>query len=342
MTNSSDFSRTPLFAWQELRSRTSPSDLDTVSTASNVQIRAGFVRFSITTTGAPRLMIPIRPSPLWREVAVGTNIQATRSLLMFEGLSHHFLDVSCQHMELESVFSEFSAVLLDRLAEGADAFDAVDRCVDDFRGLFAGDDHGSVSRESAVGLAGELQLLYWMSTHSSDVIRYWFGPQGARHDFQLPQLDIEVKTSTRADAQKIKINGLEQLSPSAENALMLCHIKIEVNPAGGLTIGMLVDSILALSVNRSALFAKLRSVGCLDPYSYEWNEFRFDFINASLYRVGDDFPRLSFELFRDNSPPAGISSVQYSLDLGAATAFCIARSVNLNEIVSVISEHQYL
>jgi hypothetical protein len=61
-------------------------------------------------------------------------------------------------------------------------------------------------------------------------------------------------------------------------------------------------------------------MGCTDPLSAEWNGATFELQAEQMYRVTGGFPRVVPSTFPGSSLPAGVSDLQYTIDLSAATA----------------------
>jgi hypothetical protein len=84
-----------------------------------------------------------------------------------------------------------------------------------------------MSREAEVGLFGELSLLEALKEE---------------HDFGVPDLDLEVKTTT-SEQRVHTIHGLGQLTPTPGRALLLMSIQVTSGGAAGRTLAELIVEI---------------------------------------------------------------------------------------------------
>jgi hypothetical protein len=126
-----------------------------------------------------------------------------------------------------------------------------------------------LSREKEIGLVGELLLLHALATTwtPAQAVASWRGPTGEEHDFGLPTLDLEVKTTT-SERRRHWINTATQLVPSPDRELWLTSIQITGAGAGhGQDLPGLVDSVGSLIASEPAesrFRAVLASIGWSD------------------------------------------------------------------------------
>lgn len=92
---------------------------------------------------------------------------------------------------------------------------------------------GALSPERQIGLAGELLFLeYLVVAHGASAALAWMGPSGQPHDFRIGSSEFEIKTTVRS-RRVHRINGLDQLVPSAGSDLRLVSVLLGPGGAGG-------------------------------------------------------------------------------------------------------------
>jgi hypothetical protein len=184
----------------------------------------------------------------------------------------------------------------------------------------------TMSREREIGLFGELLVLGGLisTLGVSSAVQTWRGGQAEEHDFGLPDLDIEVKT-TSGEQRVHWIESLTQLVPTRERPLWLVSHQITSAGAGaGHTLSELIDLI------RTAIGAgpaRDRFEGAVvdsgwreedrEPLTTRWTR-----RTASVaYAVVGTFPRLTPDALRDTGLPLDrIPEVRYRIDLDGLTS----------------------
>jgi hypothetical protein len=178
-----------------------------------------------------------------------------------------------------------------------------------------------LSQDQEVGLVGELLLLRALveACGAADAVGAWRGPLAEEHDFGLPELDLEVKTTT-GERRRHWITNLTQLVPSPSRALWLLSIQITRAGAGhGQTLAELVDAVRSLlgdDVVRARFEQVLRSLNWKDEqrdlYQQRW-QLRS---RPRALAVDGSFPALtSAALLGLGLGPAELTQVRYELDL---------------------------
>jgi hypothetical protein len=167
-----------------------------------------------------------------------------------------------------------------------------------------------------VGLFGELLALQTLMIPSLGpaAIDQWSGPDAERHDFVGDRLHIEVKT-TRKSRHEHEISRLDQLRVPDGCQLLLVSIQLEQSVGGDETLATRVDTIVNLLRNDAAaldtFMTKLVNVGWSEEMRNSGELLRFFLRDAFVFAVDEDFPRLP----DDFTPPSGVVSVKYTIDL---------------------------
>jgi hypothetical protein len=106
-----------------------------------------------------------------------------------------------------------------------------------------------------IGLMGELLFLAKASAELgwNTTARCWFGPNSEEHDFVLPAVDAEVKTTTK-ERRIHDISSLTQLLPKQGRALYLVSVQLTAcgDIRGALSLPKIVASTLAQAEKASS------------------------------------------------------------------------------------------
>ncbi|MFD3464163.1 PD-(D/E)XK motif protein [Nocardia fluminea] len=179
----------------------------------------------------------------------------------------------------------------------------------------------SLSREREVGLFGELLVLAGLlgPLGARDAIHAWRGGDAEEHDFGLPEIDIEVKT-TSGERRTHWIESLTQLVPTGDRPLWVVSHQITSAGAGaGRTLPELMDTVrnqLSDDALRDRFDTELVGSG--------WYESARDQLSTVWTRrspsvphpVIGDFPRLTPEAIRTEwVPMSRIPDVKYRINL---------------------------
>ncbi|MCE3556525.1 PD-(D/E)XK motif protein [Pseudonocardia sp. RS11V-5] len=176
-----------------------------------------------------------------------------------------------------------------------------------------------LSRERQIGLYGELLFLEasLQQLPASTAVGAWRGFGRSEHDFVLPDVSFEVKTTT-TEKRRHRIGGLEQLVPNPGTALWF--VSIQLTSAGGppgRTLGDLVGDVVSAAGPAAAeLESALVLAGWRErdrPRYRDWLTLRT--VPAS-YVVDAGFPALSRRTIDLGcSRPELIVDASYTIDV---------------------------
>ncbi|MGC7845709.1 PD-(D/E)XK motif protein [Desulforudis sp. 1088] len=241
-----------------------------------------------------------------------------------------FLDIVCTDRNGHDAFNLVIAEILQRLAAGDSAADAVRLTLARWRRFWGGSPGAGLSREQVRGLFGELWfLLVWLIPHGLDNVRHWTGPTGARHDFQWPVFSVEVKTTESIRGHVHRINGLDQLDPPDNGILYLFSLRVREEASSSNSLVTAVNGIMdALSGNPILLDLfedRLARAGYSPVQADRYSQIRFRLVGERLYRVDSGFPRLSTASF-GGGLPRGVERVEYDINLETCPDLLVGRS----------------
>ncbi|MEL6243837.1 MAG: PD-(D/E)XK motif protein [Pseudomonadota bacterium] len=312
----------PIRIWQDLeQSGRGDGIFDVVSRSSGTETGYGPARFALGPGRERRLLVPCAQGVGGKELKGGPKLAT--AVVSYSSANGHqpFIDILCHDRRLDVVFAELCREILKRLGDGEGPLDAVIGTISDFRELLLSGAPTTVARSEVVGLLGELLVLRQLTGEDPDAAAAWTGPFEQRHDFRRGTRALEVKTSSRADATKVTINGSHQLLAPANGELCLVHVRIEAAGSGSLTVGRVFDDLVATGADEERLRTGLGALGCPDPHDEAWNSFAFELQGTDAYRVISGFPRVTPEQFSDGNVPEAISSLKYDVDLPVAGEF---------------------
>jgi len=178
---------------------------------------------------------------------------------------------------------------------------------------------GILTRDQEVGLVGELVILaHLLKARDVDVAAdAWLGADSEEHDFCLPELDLEVKTTT-SDERSHWITSARQLMPVADRPLQI--VSIQITPKDGpeaLSLPALANAVMHSSEHRAgSIQRKLESVGYVAEdaglYPTRW-ALR---TSVAAFEVTADFPKLTpVELAHLGLNSMEITEVKYRINL---------------------------
>jgi Putative PD-(D/E)XK family member, (DUF4420) len=246
-------------------------------------------------------------------------IVAPRLLEVEQQPARPFLDVCCSDRTANEAFNLVANGLLDELEQRVPTVDAVQTALARWRRFWGTVPVEGLDPEETRGLFGELWfLLVWLLPHGPAAVEHWLGPSGSRNDFQWPGVAVEVKATMSVRGHVHRINGIDQLDAPENGALLLFSLRIREEPSSSNSLVTLVERIeqvLADEPERLDLFeGRLAGAGYSAAHDERYRDARYRVLDERLYRVSDDFPRLSIDSFRSGLP-VGIERIEYETNL---------------------------
>ena len=230
-----------------------------------------------------------------------------------------FLDLCSTDPSSRDAFDVIANDLVTRLAKGMTAAEAASAVLAKWRRFWSIAPAEGLTPEEIRGLFGELWfVLVWLFPHGVDQVRHWVGPLGARHDFQWDGLSVEAKATNSVRGHIHRINGIDQLDPPESGQLMLYSVRLREEIAAANSLLTLVEGITNQLQNSAELLGlfedRLAAANYSPLHAERYREIHFRIIDERLYRVADDFPRLSAASFVQGVPP-GIERIEYEVNL---------------------------
>jgi hypothetical protein len=210
--------------------------------------------------------------------------------------------------------------------EGVTFGAAVERSLGNYHDLLSAEAHMPPLEE--IGLFGELLVLEHLVTTlgSEAALSAWLGGgQGGEHDFDLPEGDVEVKTTT-SEKRLHWIGSLTQLTATLNRPLWL--LSVQLTGAGGEGPGAerlptLVDRVEAAMApaHQPAFRARLEQTTYRPQQPFGSYRLLRRRSTAACFRVEGGFPRLDESMLRAGGAiTERIGTVSYQIDLDGLAA----------------------
>lgn len=331
-TNSVSTSASAL-RWDLLEAQTPSGERLTVRTAmpghsDDVLIAVDAARSRYVLVAIP----PGEPCELVERTSRGIAVQAVE-MNVGDGQAGVFVEIACLVAQGHAALDIIVGELVEALEAGASIgrVRLVQNVLSKWRRFWSDVSQELLSTEQQLGLFGEIWFLSrWLSPSISaaKAVQMWRGPTGARNDFEVQGLGIEVKTTGRVDASHI-IHGLDQLLEPPGGTLLLFSLSVRDEASGVETLPRVVQEMrdrLADDDNSLTRFdTNLYAAGYDDRLASEYAKLVLRIRDEGLYRVLEGFPRLVPSSMAGGLPP-GVSAVTYELRLDAAAPWMLAKT----------------
>jgi hypothetical protein len=302
--------------WELLETANLTADQLRVREVTSIELATGRILLGLDTLHRRHLLIPVAQNTRIAADHRSSGVQIVAHPLLDRGALRPFVDLVCLKPHLHELFSILVSEVLDLLKKDPIRPDQVCRLVlDRWRELLEGELAGTVGIEKLVGLFGELWFLREMVQRTSNAVHCWTGPRGARHDFSIGNLAVEIKSTLSRRGRFVEIHGHKQLEQPENGELYLGVLKLEQEPLLGESLPELVKSIIQQGGDRFTLLQLLAQVDVRLLSLSEYKDIRFHLYESRIYKVNDAFPRITSNSFVGGVLPQGVISLAYQVDL---------------------------
>ena len=224
-----------------------------------------------------------------------------------------YVDVSCKVPKLNDQFDDVIESVLDSVIYAADPAKRAITMVNSWRRLFSTMASAKpLSLNEKYAIFAELAILDQIELQRESFSEeWWTGPQFEEHDFELPNVSIEVK-AIGISSKTISIHGVDQLSRTDGKPLYLVVVALEESGVGQ-TVASLLESIAARSPDGDKIRFKAASLGVF-PDVEDTTKLRVT--KVGIAAVDEEFPQLTVSHFSESLREA-LGGVQYELLLTA-------------------------
>lgn len=275
---------------------------------------------------------PGEPSALAERTSKGIAVQ-TVEMKVGGNRTETFVEIACLEPQGYAALDTVVGEIVEALEAGASIgrVRLVQNVLAKWRRFWSGVGQGLLSHEQQLGLFGELWFLSrWLSPSVgvAKAVQMWRGPTGARNDFEVRGLAIEVKTTSRVDGSHV-IHGLDQLLEPMEGSLFLYSLSVRDEASGTESLPRMVQEVRDRIGDDYALLSQLDAILYAGGYDHrlanEYAKLVLRIRDECLYRVSAGFPRL-VPASVTGGLPVGVSALTYELRLEAAAAWALART----------------
>jgi hypothetical protein len=280
-----------------------------------VDVEGAEILVAIDAADEKHLLVPISDSKVAEDHS-SLGVVLSKRVLTIDNTNKNFADLHCRIPSLDLVFERLIEDVLSRIElESAQPAEACRQALDDWRTLLRTATDGP-SRETIIGLVGELEVLRILAGHSpAAALDAWRGPSQSVHDFVRNGGELEVKTTTSVAGNTISVSNIDQLDPGLVDTLHLVVVHAIANEGSG-TLDDRIDQLIAMGVPRGELLRKVDDAG----YVYESGtrvDDRYEIRSVRAWPVDQAFPGLrAGEVGTQRMK--GVSKIKYDLNLAAA------------------------
>ena len=278
------------------------------------------VYYGISPDGYLRLsFLSKKPSP---------RLDSTRLLRVTQGKESSTVYWTCfdllQH-DAKNVYFTFCSNLIESVSETKNESSALKRLKERFvtwKTMFKKELGSTISYEKLQGLFGEMYFLknYMVPRYGIETaIKSWSGPDSKSKDFAVTKEWFEIKT-VGANSAVVHISSLAQLSSDYPGHLVILRIEgmSDEFDNGQSCVGDLFINLLDAIDDEllEGIFLNKLSAYGFDISDESFNS-KFDVKSLNLYKVNDDFPRLT----ENSITREEICDVQYSLNINSLNKY---------------------
>jgi len=246
----------------------------------------------------------------------------TRQLTLRDHATTRYLDIECHDTAGHEAFDLIGGEIAEGLkVEHAKPAPLAAGVLAKWRRFWGQSPWKTLSRQQQLGLFAELWFLsVWLipSAGTTKALSGWRGPFGARHDFEWSARSVEVKATTSVRGLIHHINGLVQLDPPEKGQLHFFSLRLREEGGASNTLPKLISSCRFQLNSDSESLNKFESAlvqaGYSAAHEEEYAKFKLRVVEEGLFRVENDFPRLTTNSFQ-SGVPSGIERIEYEINL---------------------------
>ncbi|WP_242676912.1 PD-(D/E)XK motif protein [Rhodococcus sp. ABRD24] len=273
---------------------------------------------AVDRSGRRVLLIPILAKQTLKEDIDGQAVVLRKRALENDESYRTYACLELVDAGQDDLFAALCVEVIERVAAHPDkAVSALQRVLSDWKALLAGA-RQALSPSALTGLFGELYVLRELVQRDSGAVAFWTGPLRTAQDFHRGIDAIEVKTTAAVDGRQVRINGVSQLDFAIPGRLVLRWFRLVTGR--GMSIPSLVEEIATLSDDAAGFSKLLREYGYRDTDREIYARRLFEVVEHRAYEVGHNFPRVVRSSFSGGAVPAGVTEVDYVIDLDSVGA----------------------
>ncbi|MEV4425228.1 PD-(D/E)XK motif protein [Streptomyces sp. NPDC049602] len=308
--------------WRQLsnESRSSPNTL-MLSAELKIDTPHGLLRLGLDSDGRRHLLVPIAPHQRLETDRRSAGVHLTDRVLLVEDAPVRFADLSCRRPDLTEIFTGLVADVCTRVAAEPDSLPSrLAQTLSSWRLLLSGQPVRWTPQRLA-GLFAELTVLERLLRLSPAAVATWLGPTGCAQDFRAQDTCLEVKASLASEGRVIHVHGVDQLEAPERGSLCLSWFRVaESSLRSAQSIADVMESCRSRTDAPAVLDERLRRLGIGPEKPPIISDIQFTITDERWYRVDDAFPKIVPTSFANGTVPAGVSALEYLIDLDTVRA----------------------
>lgn len=236
-----------------------------------------------------------------------------------------YLDIHCRIPALNPQFDKVIGEIIGVVEDAKNPIGAAVSALATWRRLFSTlADARPLTYKQKLSAFGELSVLQEL-IEMDPAFRAdsWVGPERRPHDFELPDVSVEVK-SVGAESDTIRVHGLLQLALVEDKELYLVVRRVGED-ADGQTVPELLSQILVTCDDPTLVRER---AGQLGVYEAMEDSTRFRVNESLIGRVSGDFPRITVDTL-GTELASKVARVNYDLRLADIRWMLIPGSVDV-------------
>lgn len=303
----------PLFELlNEIQTPTSPDSLASIDLSADYEL--GRITISKDTQGMFHCLFQTNQKIIPRKISRGFSIRSRNLIEPNNSQTVSFLDLCWSNPFELRVFASVIEELRETKLRELDLTSQIMAIIKKWDYLLSGQERIMTAQE-IVGLFGELCIFKMFLIEFPEIASpsIWTGPLGNPHDFELPSLSMEVKTTSK-DFMKVNISSLHQLDTIEDKPLFLTSIRVQVDESGQ-TLDDLREDLARENPNLAQdIETRMELVGYTRSRP-EITSFRLKIAELKIYHVKHNFPKLTKYILGKTLQYPEIEEVNYVLDL---------------------------
>ncbi|MBR2785635.1 MAG: PD-(D/E)XK motif protein [Clostridia bacterium] len=162
--------------------------------------------------------------------------------------------------------------------------------------------------ESSYSFLAELKVLEYLLTIGKNAIL----TKDGTYDIECDKEYFEVKSTISRYNSNIHVNSQYQLVSNSDESLKIVFVRLE-ELENGISIIETIEKLRILNYNVETILQRAKRID-----SDALNK-KYCIHEARIYNVDDNFPKITPEMFPNETFPKGIIKVEYTIDLDSLT-----------------------
>jgi hypothetical protein len=269
---------------------------------------AEYPAWTICTPEEYGVAVPYRNDAPFTEAFASCEIRAA-DLLMDDSAPGRYLFLASSDRSLRYEFSSVCAEFADPGEDGSKRRILSEeplRWWEGWRELLG----NAISDKEPYSVIAEMMVLDTLLRSHADVT--WTAAYGGSHDIESLDESYEVKSTLRKYGSDVTISSHHQLRNDRKKSLSLYFCRMEKS-VHGVSIDDMAARLVSDGYQSDLLERQLGNLGYKPGTSGRTRKYKC--LEKRKYAVDDSFPRITAESFLNGRMPAGITKIEYTVDL---------------------------